>query len=193
MNDDQLIDQTLSGDTEAFGLLVRKYQDRLCHSLRQVLGSTHDVEDVVQQAFVQAFVKLETFQRSSSFYTWIYHIAMNTALTLRRRTAVRAVRIVDADGQVRDVADPGPAPDGRLDQQERAAQVQAALATLAEEQRAVLVLREIDGLDYEAIGEVLAIPVGTVRSRLFRARAQFAERMKMVLQDDPTGSHPGPA
>jgi RNA polymerase sigma-70 factor (ECF subfamily) len=193
VNDDQLIDQTLSGDTDAFGLLVRKYQDRLCHSLRQVLGSAHDVEDVVQQAFVQAFVKLETFQRAASFYTWVYRIAMNSALTLRRRSAVRAVRLVDADGQVRDVADPGPAPDGRLDQQERAAQVQAALATLAEEQRVVLVLREIDGLDYEAIGDVLAIPVGTVRSRLFRARAQFAERMKQVLQNDPTGSHPGSA
>jgi RNA polymerase sigma-70 factor (ECF subfamily) len=184
--DDQLIDKTLAGDTAAFGDLVRKYQDRLFHSISHVLGSVQDAEDVLQETFVQAFLKLESFQRTAAFYTWIYRIALNTAISLRRRKSAKvSIDQLHADtGQ--EPHDPGPAPDGRMRQQERADQVQLALAALPEEHRTVLVLREMDDCSYEAIAEILDVPVGTVRSRLHRARSQFKEQMKHVLQEDLT-------
>jgi RNA polymerase sigma-70 factor, ECF subfamily len=186
VTDDQLIDKTLAGDTAAFGDLVQKYQDRLFHSISHVLGSVQDAEDVLQETFVQAFLKLESFQRTAAFYTWIYRIALNTAISLRRRKSARiSIDQMHADtGQ--EPHDPGPPPDGRLRQQERADQVHVALAALAEEHRTVLVLREMDDCSYEEIAEILDLPVGTVRSRLHRARTQFKDQMKQVLQEDLT-------
>ena len=186
VTDDQLIDESLAGNTAAFGDLVRKYQDRLFHSISHVLGSLHDAEDVLQETFVQAFLKLESFQRTAAFYTWIYRIAFNTAISLRRRKSAR----ISID-QLHAIAgeephDPGPPPDGRLRQQERADQVQVALAALTEEHRTVLVLRDMDDCSYEEIAEILDLPVGTIRSRLHRARSQFKEQMKQVLQEDLT-------
>lgn len=185
MNDDSwLIDQTLSGDSSAFGQLVTKYQDRLYNALVHMLGSADDARDVCQDAFVQAMVKLSSFQRSSAFYTWLFRIAMNMAATVRRRrkptVSIEGHREASGDEPVsRDGA-----PSGRIEQQERVSQVQAALAGLTEEYRTVLVLREIDGHDYEAIASMLDLPVGTVRSRLHRARMELREQLKGVLQEE---------
>jgi RNA polymerase sigma-70 factor (ECF subfamily) len=186
VNDDQLIDETLAGNTAAFGDLVRKYQDRLFHSISHVLGSAQDAEDVVQESFVQAFLKLESFKRTAAFYTWVYRIAFNTAISLRRRKSAR-ISIDHLHSETgEEPPDPGPPPDDRMRQQERSEQVQTALAGLAEEHRIVLVLREMDDLSYEAIAEILDVPVGTVRSRLHRARSQLKEHLKQVLQEDLT-------
>jgi RNA polymerase sigma-70 factor (ECF subfamily) len=137
----------------------------------------------VQEAFVQAFVKLDTFQRSSAFFTWLYRIAFNAAISQRRRrkptVSVEETREVSG----REPIDNGRAPGDRLEQEERVDQVRRALATLSEEYRAVLVLREMDGCDYETISEMLDLPIGTVRSRLHRARMQMREELKTVLQD----------
>ena len=185
MNDDaHLIDEALAGKSTAFGELVSRYQDRLYNTIVHVTGSSDDAYDVVQEAFVQAYVKLETFHRESAFFTWLYRIAFNAAISRRRRE--KPVQSVDqareASGEEPVSRDSGPA--GRLERQERVSQVQRALATLSEEHRSVLVLREMDGCDYETIAEMLDLPVGTVRSRLHRARMQLREELKEVLQED---------
>lgn len=185
MNDDaQLIDQTLAGKSRAFGQLVQKYQDRLYNTIVHVLGSAEDARDVVQEAFVQAFLKLETFQGSSAFYTWLYRIAFNVAAShcRRRRPSVSVEQVRQHTGS--EPVDSNPGPEARLEQQERCRQVREALAALSDEHRRVLVLREIDGCCYETIAEVLNVPIGTVRSRLHRARLQLREQLKEVLIPD---------
>ncbi len=183
MDDVQLIDQALAGDAEAFGLLVQKYQDRLYNAMVHVVGSRVEAQDVAQEAFVQAFVKLETFQRASSFYTWLYRIAFNVSATRRRQT--RPAYSVE---QTREVSGEEPvdhaAPADRLIQDEVAREVQKALATLSEDHRAILILREVEGCGYEAIAEMLGLAVGTVRSRLHRARTQLRDQLKRVMQED---------
>ncbi len=187
MNDDaQLISQALAGQTAAFGQLVQKYQDRLYNTVVHVAGNAEDAKDVVQEAFVQAFLKLESFQGASAFYTWLYRIAFNVAATHhRRRGAMRsAERIALSDGHLRDSAEGQSTADGpseQLEREERCRQVRQAISQLADEHRVVLVLREMDGCCYETIAEILDLPVGTVRSRLHRARMQLREQLKEVL------------
>ena len=185
MNDEaQLIEKTLAGDTAAFGQLVTRYQDRLYNTLVHVVGSTEDASDVVQDAFVQAFTKLRSFHGNAAFYTWLYRIAFNLAVSRRRRH--RATVSLD---QSRDSTGDEPAalardPSDRIQQQERAQQVQCALAKLSDEHRTILVLREVDGCCYESIGEILDLPVGTVRSRLHRARLHLRDQLRDILQED---------
>jgi RNA polymerase sigma-70 factor (ECF subfamily) len=137
---------------------------------------------------VQALVKLETFQRTSSFYTWLYRITMNLALSRRRRR--REVASLDAlrNGAGHEPLDGSPAPDAHLHQQQRASLVQAALATLPEEFRAVVVLRDMDELSYEQISEILDLPIGTVRSRLHRGRLQLHELLSAYLDNELEGA-----
>lgn len=186
IDDAALIDETLAGQTQAFGQLVTKYQDRLYNAMAHVLGSVDDAQDVAQEAFVQAFIKLDTFKRTSAFYTWLYRIAFNRAISLRRRQ-----RPTTSIEQSREVSGEEPtgkenSPVERMEQQDRVAQVQTALGTLSEEHRSVLVLREMEGFHYEEISEILDLPVGTVRSRLHRARMQMRGQLKKVLQEDIT-------
>lgn len=184
VDDFQLIDDALAGRPSAFGDLVLRYQDRLYNTLVHVTGSVDDARDLVQEAFVQALVKLSSFQRGSAFYTWLYRIALNLAISRRRRRKSTAsldeIRQASGDEPVGRLD----APADRLERQERAEQVQAALARLSEEHRSVLVLREIDGYCYEEIAEMLEVPVGTVRSRLHRARLMLRDELKEVLQED---------
>jgi len=180
--DSQLIGRTLSGEPAAFGELVLRYQDRLYGSLARVLGSAEDARDAAQEAFVQAFVKLETFRGSSAFYTWLYRIAHNTAMShARRKRPTRSLDMERADRGSEPI-DGQPAPDARLEMSERAVQVQRVLAELSIEYREVIVLREIDGCSYEEIAEILNVPVGTVRSRLFRARLELRDRLAPILE-----------
>ncbi len=188
MNDDaQLISQALAGQTAAFGQLVQKYQDRLYNTVVHVAGNAEDAKDVVQEAFVQAFLKLESFQGASAFYTWLYRIAFNVAGTHRRRRgAMRAAEqaalaegcLRGAEGHPSSVAD---GPGEQLERQERCRQVRHAISQLPEEHRVVPVLREMDGCCYETIAEILDLPLGTVRSRLHRARMQLRDQLKEVL------------
>ena len=188
MSDDaRLIERTLAGDPSAFGCLVQKYQDRLYNALVQIAGGAagarEDARDVAQDAFVQAFVKLETFRGSSQFYTWLYRIAFNLHVSRKRRQrpSVSIDRSREACG---DEPSEDLPPAGDLEQQERAVQVREALALLSEEHRTILVLREIDDLDYEAIAEAMDIPIGTVRSRLHRARLQMRELLEQRVKED---------
>jgi RNA polymerase sigma-70 factor, ECF subfamily len=185
VNDDrELIDQALSGNSAAFGQLVTRYQDRLYNSLVYLVGSADAAQDAVQEAFVQAFVKLDTFERASAFYTWLYRIAVNQSISRRRRERplVSVDQIRDNSGQ--DPIDAGPPPEARLERLERGGQVRQALAALSEEHRSILILREIDECSYEQIAEILNLPVGTIRSRLHRARLQLRDELKDTLHED---------
>ena len=181
IEDVELIDACLCGDSASFGQLVRKYQDRLFNTLCHVCKSREEAEDVAQEAFVQAFVKLATFQRNSAFYTWLYRIAFNTAISRGRRKrpelSVDAARDAVGDEPMDTSED---AAEGLL-RRERAEQIHEALEELSEEHRVILVLREMEGLSYEEIADVLDLRVGTVRSRLHRARGQMREQLKEVL------------
>jgi RNA polymerase sigma-70 factor (ECF subfamily) len=142
-----------------------------------MLGSPEEARDVVQEAFVQAFVKLETFRGSSAFYTWLYRIAFNVSVSRKRRQrpVLSLERTRDLSGEEPlDMASPAE----RMERGERAVQVRRAMAALSEEHRTILVLREIEGFDYDQIADVLDVAVGTVRSRLHRARLE----LKSILE-----------
>ncbi len=183
-DDSQLIEEALAGETVSFGKLVRKYQDRLYNTLVHVTGSRHEAEDVAQEAFLQAYTKLSSFQGKSNFYTWLYRIAFNTSISRRRRRRSQASLDQVQEKTGCEPADPSDAPDAQLQRQERVELLRAALNELSEEHRRILVLREIDGCCYETISEALCLPVGTVRSRLHRARIQLRDRLKQVLQEN---------
>jgi RNA polymerase sigma-70 factor (ECF subfamily) len=182
VNDDcELIAEALAGKSAAFGQLVLKYQDRLYNTLVHVTGNPEDARDVVQEAFVQAFVNLETFHQASAFYTWLYRIAFNVAAThgRRKRPGLSVDHARQTTGQ--EPVDRRPGPGERAEQAERCRRVRQAIDALGEEHRAVLILREIDGCCYETIAEILDLPIGTVRSRLHRARLQLRDQLKEVL------------
>lgn len=190
LDDAQLVEATLDGDNQSFGILVQRYQDRLFNTLLRFTGSRHDASDLVQDAFVQAFVKLSSFRGDSQFYTWLYRIAMNLSLSQRRKK--RPVASVDAakDQVGEEPIDEDEGPDSDLLRKERAQVVQDALLRLGEEHRQILVLREMENCSYDQIGEILNVPVGTVRSRLFRARLQLKEHLQAMLQDElEEGTH----
>jgi len=180
-DDAQLIEQTLAGQSAAFGELVRKYQDRLFNTIAHLVGNAEEARDIVQDAFVQAFLKLESFQQAAAFYTWLYRIAFNAAMS-HCRSRHPAVSIEqarrDAGAEPADTRDQA---ETVLIRKERCQQVRDAIARMKEEYRAVIVLREIDGCCYETIAEILDLPIGTVRSRLFRGRMQLAEELKAVF------------
>lgn len=176
----KLIDQALEGDADAFEQLVVQHQDRLFASMFQVTHSAEEAEDVVQEAFVRAYLKLDTFQRNSRFFTWLYRIAFNSALSRRRKK--RASLSLDQTREVlgSEPTDDVDAPDERLLRGERVDLVRAALDRLSAEHRTILVLREMENCAYEDIAEVLSISIGTVRSRLSRARTQLRNTLEAM-------------
>jgi RNA polymerase sigma-70 factor (ECF subfamily) len=181
--DEQLIRQTLAGESSAFESLIGKYQNRLFHSMTQLLRNSTDAEDIVQESFIRAFTKLNTFRGGSQFYTWLYRIAHNAAISQIRKRKPTESLDQEVDGMGKQIAGCHETPSHRLEQQEQNQRLSDALDRLKEEQRSVLVLREMDGLDYDAIAEILDVPVGTVRSRLHRARTQLKEELERQFTD----------
>ena len=174
--DSLLIRQCIEGSTAAFGELVRRYQDRLFNTVYRLLDHSEDAQDVVQEAFFNAYQNLESFKGDSQFFTWLYRIAMNTAISLKRKQ--RATVSLSSERGGEGTIDPADAsehiqPEIALERRERARTLQDALNQLSPDHRAVLVLKEIEGEKYEVIAEILAVPVGTIRSRLHRARAEL--------------------
>jgi len=183
-DDDRLIDLTIAGDSAAFGQIVLKYQDRLFNTLVHVVGCAEEAQDVAQEAFVLAFQKIGSFQRKSALYTWLYRIAMNTWLSRnrKRRPQVSVDAVRESSGM--EPTDPSETAEEGVEREERIEQIRHAIAELNEEHRGVLVLRDIDGCCYEEIAEMLDIPVGTVRSRLHRARMDLKTRLGNVLHEN---------
>jgi len=176
-DDTSLVEQALAGDRDAFGVLVERHQDRLFNALWRLLGCAEDARDAVQEAFVQAFMKLGGFRGDSQFATWLYRIGVNQALAAhRRRRATASLERARAESGF-EPADGASGPSHQAAQREEVARVQQALQELDEAHRCVLVLREIEGHSYESIAEILAVPLGTVRSRIFRARLQLRDHL----------------
>lgn len=174
-----LVRQAREGRSEAFGQLVLRYQDAVYNLCWRVCGHHEDARDLTQAAFLRAYEALERFEGKSSFYTWLFRIAANLAIShRRRRNPATSARSLD-DGLLPAAA--GTANDGdpvsRLEQSEMHRLVQAALGELDDEQRLVLVLRDVEGMDYQRIAQVLALPKGTVKSRIHRARMALRDRL----------------
>ncbi|HVJ67225.1 MAG TPA: sigma-70 family RNA polymerase sigma factor [Caulifigura sp.] len=184
-SDQALIDRSLAGESEAFGELVRRHQDRLFGSLSHLLGSVHDAADVAQDAFVLAYRNLNRFRGQSAFYSWLFRIAYNAAVNHQRRHRRKSQSL---DGR-RDELGEEPV-DGRassdpasgLQTNERSRIIREALDELGEDYRNALVLKEIEGLPYEEIASVMECPVGTVRSRIHRARHELRDKLTRVMK-----------
>jgi RNA polymerase sigma-70 factor (ECF subfamily) len=185
-DDRRLIAETLSGRPAAFGELVRRYQDRLYNAVLRVADHPEDAQDVVQDAFVNAYQSLGSFKGDAEFYTWLYRIAFNTAVSQKRRrkALVSLESGRDGDGPI-DPHDPSDEtrPGAALERSEDEELLQAALNRLSVEHRTVLVLKDIEGMKYEQIAEVLDVPIGTIRSRLHRARMELRDLLAPDLGD----------
>jgi RNA polymerase sigma-70 factor, ECF subfamily len=185
--DQQLVERAQRGDKRAFELLVEKYQRKLGRLLARFIRDPAEVEDVTQEAFIKAYRALPAFRGDSAFYTWLYRIGINTAknylMALGRRAPTSTeVDAEDAEGfedgeQLRDIN----TPESMLLSKEIATTVNAAIEELPEELRTAIQLREIEGMSYEDIARIMDCPIGTVRSRIFRAREAIAERLRPLL------------
>ena len=180
--DPPLVAAALCGDAASFRRLVERYQARMFGLVRHYTQSAVEIEDIVQDTFLKAFAKLDTFQSQSSFYTWLARIAVNTALDFSKRRGRNPVLAVEDPEEGTAVARGAAqakiaAPDSRLEAAETAAITRRVLADLPEIFSTVLVLREFEELSYQDIADVLGISIGTVESRLFRARARFKDRL----------------
>ncbi len=184
--DQDLIADCLNGQTHAFGDLVMRYQNRLFNTLVVVLGSVEDARDVAQEAFVNAFQKLHTFRGSSAFYSWLFRIALNAAYSQKRKVN-RVCVSIDAAREQSGIEPidhhPATRPEYAMERVERQTAVRSALAELAEEFRTALVLKEMDGLSYDEIAGIVGCPIGTVRSRIHRARAELRVKLQGLLRE----------
>lgn len=189
--DQQLVIRAQQGDRQAFGLLVTKYQRKLARLLSRLIRDPAEVEDVAQEAFIKAYRALPTFRGDSAFYTWLYRIAVNTAknyLVSQGRRAPTSTEFDSEDAetfeegeQLRDVD----TPDRLLLSKQIGETVNAAMESLPDELKTAIVLREIEGLSYEEIAQIMDCPIGTVRSRIFRAREAIAEKLRPLLDTAP--------
>ena len=189
--DQQLVQRVLAGDKRAFDVLVLKYQHRILRLVSRYIEDSHEAQDVTQEAFIKAYRALARFRGESAFYTWLYRIAVNTAknylVARSRRPPVTDVALEDAGDYgegtaLRDQENP----ENQLFGSELSVVVNASLSELPEDLRTAVTLREFDGLSYEAIATIMDCPVGTVRSRIFRAREAIDRRVQAQLQGDKT-------
>jgi len=180
--DQQLVQRAQRGDLRAFDLLVLKYQGRIAALVSRYVSDAGEVEDVTQEAFIKAYRALGKFRGDSAFYTWLYRIAANTAknhLVAKGRRPGAHATIEDAEGfDEGGMLSESASPEALAMGGELAEVVESALKALPDELKAALMLREFDGLSYDDIADVLGCPVGTVRSRIFRAREAVDQRMK---------------
>src|SRR5471032_1695973 len=186
-SDQLLVERVQAGDKRAFDVLVSKYQRRLMRLVSRLVHDTAEAEDVVQETFIKAYRALRHFRGDSAFYTWLYRIGINTAknflVTQGRRTPTSTDNDAEqaegwADGeQLRDIN----TPESMLASKQIARTVNAAMDALPFDLRTAIALREIEGLSYEDISEIMACPIGTVRSRIFRAREVIAEKLRPML------------
>lgn len=184
-SDIDLIRQCRDGATEAFGVLVERHQDRLYAGLVRMLGSADEAREAAQDAFVHAYQKLDTFQGNAAFSTWLFRIAVNAAFSRQRRSRrYRASLNGAGDERGFEPADhrTGCDPAQPLEQSETQQIVQQALAALPDDFRTALVLKEIEGLRYEEIAEVVGVPIGTIRSRIHRGRNELREKLRIALK-----------
>jgi RNA polymerase sigma-70 factor, ECF subfamily len=174
-----LIDCILAGQTSKFEILVANYQQRIYATLLGMLGNAQDAEDVTQETFLKAYRMLSHFERRSSFYTWLHRIAFNRAIDVQRRNKRTTKRCVGDEmlNSAPNSLDASDSPDAIAESNESIQLVQLAMSRLDQERRNIIVLRDIQGLDYAEIASMLELPIGTVRSRLHRARLELRDIM----------------
>jgi RNA polymerase sigma-70 factor (ECF subfamily) len=186
--DQQLVQRAQRGDPRAFDLLVLKYQRRIGALVSRYINDPGEVEDVTQEAFIKAYRALDKFRGDSAFYTWLYRIASNAAknhLVAKGRRPGADATIEDAEGfEQADLISESSTPEAVLMSEELAQVVTEAMDALPEELRAALTLREFEGLSYDDIAAVLECPVGTVRSRIFRAREAIDDRVRKQMSEE---------
>jgi len=186
--DQQLVERAQRGDKRAFELLVVKYQRKLARLLSRFIRDSAEVEDVTQEAFIKAYRALPSFRGDSAFYTCLYRIGINTAKNYLVALGRRAPTTTEFDSEEAENFDDGDqlrdvnTPENELVSKQIAKTVNETMDALPEELRTAIVLREIDGLSYDEIATVMNCPIGTVRSRIFRARDTIAERLRPLLE-----------
>ncbi|MBI3154547.1 MAG: RNA polymerase sigma factor RpoE [Burkholderiales bacterium] len=184
-----LVERVKRGDQRAFEMLVVKYQRRVERLIGRMVRDVDLVADIAQETFIRAYRALPQFRGDSAFYTWLYRIAVNTAkkalVDLKRDPLVlesaRAGDEGDETSRVENELSDGATPEGELASREIARAVNTAIEALSDDLRQAILLREIEGLSYEEIAEAMSCPIGTVRSRIFRAREAIAERLRPLL------------
>ena len=185
--DQQLVERAQRGDKHAFELLVSKYQRKLALLLSRFIRDPTEVEDVTQEAFIKAYRALPTFRGDSAFYTWLYRIGINTAKNYLVAMGRRAPTTTDVDTEEAEGFEDGEhlrdlnTPENEMMSRQVAETVNQTLSELPEELRTAITLREIEGLSYEDIATIMNCPIGTVRSRIFRAREAIAEQLRPLL------------
>jgi len=186
-SDEQLVARVKKGDKRAFDLLVLKYQHKIMSLISRYINDATEVQDVAQEAFIKAYRALKNFRGDSQFYTWLYRIAVNTAknylVSQGRRPPQQDIDVDDAEqfnpsASLKDVA----SPDRLLARDELKSVVFEAMESLPDELRTAINLRELEGMSYEEISEVMDCPIGTVRSRIFRAREAIDKAMMPLLE-----------
>jgi RNA polymerase sigma-70 factor (ECF subfamily) len=183
----QLVRRVQGGDKRAFELLVAKYQRRISRLLSRMIREPADVEDVTQEAFIKAYRALPGFRGDSAFYTWLYRIAINTAKNHFAAQGRRAPTVVANDIEEQETGEDAlqlsdtATPDSLYQSKQIGLAVNRAIEQLPEDLRTAIVLRELEGLSYDEIAEAMNCPVGTVRSRIFRAREAIAQELRPLL------------
>ena len=185
--DQLLVERVQSGDNQAFDVLVLKYQRRLMRLVSRLVHDPAEAEDVVQETFIKAYRALRHFRGDSAFYTWLYRIGINTAKNFLVTQGRRAPISTENDAEQAEAFDDGEhlrdinTPESMLASKQIAETVNAAMDMLPIELRTAIVLREIEGLSYEEISDIMGCPIGTVRSRIFRAREVIADKLRPLL------------
>jgi RNA polymerase sigma-70 factor, ECF subfamily len=183
-----LIERCKQGERQAFDELVRKYEKRVYNLAYRLSGSYDDANDISVDAFVRVFQAIKMFRGDANFSTWLFRIVTNVYLDRRKRTrnkqhlSLEEVIDVEESTVTRQVEDPGPTPGAVVEQKERAQLIQSAIVSLPTDQRTMIVLYHTEGFSYEEIASVLELPIGTVKSRLNRARLKLREKLEPIRE-----------
>jgi RNA polymerase sigma-70 factor (ECF subfamily) len=185
LSEGELVRRTLSGEVNAYGQLVERYQQRIFNLIGRMVGRREVVEDIAQEVFIKAYRKLGMFRGDSSFYTWLYTIALNTCRNYYR-SRERSIKTVDIEesAEAMEKSQPSQRAEEILERRQKAMLVRQALDQLPADQKQVLVLCDLEGLGYQEIADFLKIPIGTVRSRIFRARMNLKELLPGDLKEN---------
>lgn len=178
MDDQQLIARIKDGDSRPFDTLVKRYQDRINNLCRYMLENQQDAEDAAQDTFLKAYRNLKAYRPSASFYTWLYRIAVNTCLDHKRKISLRSLWFQSDEDHAGSFPSNTPSPEAAYSDKQSMQSLRSALNKLSKKLRVVIILKELDRLSYEEIAEILEVSVGTVKSRISRAREELQKNIK---------------